>query len=158
MIDKLLRGDLTKGISPPAPPQKEQTARGKLQAVDDVLYGESLRGLHYEPDRILTLKTILRNVASLTTEIERLRAELETAVVGYSRQRHGASGLCCQLRLNEKQRADALSKQVTVMREAMEEIIETSRGTWDCSDHAGCIRIARTALSLCPEPEKESLG
>lgn len=54
----------------------------------------------------------LARIEFLKEQLTETKAALETALQGYSREKHGASGLCCQLRENEKARADKLEAEV----------------------------------------------
>lgn len=99
------------------------------------------------------------SVASLTTEIDRLRAELRDTARGLQEmelQKAQETDKISAWRNSSaefERKSDALTQQVAVMREAL---IKLRDCDWVITpaDRMDAVRdIARAALSLCPKPE-----
>src|SRR4026209_914992 len=86
----------------------------------------------------------MENLEQLKAENTRLKEEVESG-----HHKHGASGLCCQLREQEKQRADNLQSRLTETEEKRDE-------------HAGTLLFLEDQISLLKkeltETEKMVVG
>lgn len=115
-------------------------------------------------------------IESLKRERDEARAAHEALIVEAAKERHGHTGMCCHLRLDEKRKADAAIEEATALREQLEVAVKALQrlaptceecikpavytqpwtdGWHVCRDHADCDVVLRNP---CKHPATVALS